>query len=84
MTEPRGRAPDRRVSTAEPDGAVRGPQVLATNRDLNVAGAGWIRFRPGRRRGQDVGLGGKVGDADRAGHPVGAVVAVARRGFLCR
>ena len=27
--------------------------------------------------GQDVGLGGKVREADRAGHPVGAVVAVA-------
>ena len=29
--------------------------------------------------GQDVGLGGQVRDADRAGHPVGAVVAVAVR-----
>ena len=41
----------------------------------------WTGYGSGRRvfGGQDVGLGGQVRDANRAGHPVGAVVAVAVR-----
>ena len=41
----------------------------------------WTGYGSGRRvsGGQDVGLGGQIRDADRAGHPVGPVVAVAVR-----
>ena len=41
----------------------------------------WTGYGSGRRvfGGQDVGLGGQIRDADRAGDPVGAVVAVAVR-----
>ena len=41
----------------------------------------WTGYGSGRRvfGGQDVGLGGQIRDADRAGDPVGAMVAVAVR-----